>query len=141
MSLRNVKSAFAALTIFGVVTASPAMAAGATRSVDALPLALPLMAQQSAGAVPYVDGMENRWGCVQVSNPALGVDAEFVRTDAEGRVVVDAQGAPFRCNPTGTANATPGGPGGLPLPLILGTVGAAGLGVALATSGGSDSPG
>lgn len=123
MRLHRSKAAIAALAAIGTVAVSPAFAGGAVsavRSAEALPVSLPLpMLQAGAASVPYADGMENTWQCVQVNNENLGLRSEYARVDAEGRVVVDAQGAAFRCRaPTSSYNT--GGGAGFPWEIAAG---------------------
>jgi len=111
---------------FGLVAANPAFASAANRSADALPIKA-----ASAASVPYSEGLENTWQCNQVDN-------QFVRVDQTGRMVVNGQGAPFRCAAPASSYAV--GSAGFPFAIVGGMLGVGGLIIAIASKK-KDSPG
>ena len=132
--MKTFKAILAGLAVYGMAVANPAFAAGATRSAEALPLLA-----ANVGSVFYSEGVEARWSCVSVDAENLNLDDEYVRVDADGNVVVDAQGSPFRCRPPASAYSSGGA--GFPFEIVLVILGVAGGVMALGGGGGSDSPG
>ncbi len=130
----RIKTGFTTLALIGLVSAVPVQAAGATRSAASLPLLA-----ASAGSVTYTPGLENVWRCVETTDEALKLKQQYVQLDAQGRVVLDAKGNPYRCRAPVTAYKA--GRQGFPFEILLGILGAGGLILALAGSGSNDSPG
>ncbi len=118
-----------------MVSAGPAYAAGTTRSAQALPLLA-----ASVGSVPYSPGVENQWRCVPVTDEALKLKKKNVQVDTAGRVVLSPKGQPYKCNAPGSGYKL-GASNRFPFEIVLGLLGVGGVLVALAGSGGSDSPG
>ena len=121
------------VALCGMVSANPASALGATRSAADLPLLA-----ASVGSVPYSNGIETSWRCVQITDEALKLKKKYVQVDAAGRVVVDPKGASFPCKTPVTAYKAGGG---FPFEVLLGVLGAAGLAFGLSGGGGNDSTG
>ena len=152
---RIIRNSVAALAAVGVVSATSAFAAGATRSVEEVPLL-----GAGVGSVAYVKGMEKSWRCTQVSDKGLNLKQSLVRTDRIGRVVLGAKGNPFACSTQTDNTAADGaaadpaagtaaaagtsefvGAAVFPIELLAGVVGGGAVGAAVATSGNNDSPG
>lgn len=131
---KSVGISLAFLAAIGTAGAMPASAAG-TRSADLVPLLA-----ASVGSVPYTAGAESTWRCVPVTDEVIKLDDVYVQVDEAGRVVLSPQGQPYRCRPP-VGEYTVGGGGGFPFEILLGILGAAGLVIALAGSGGNDSNG
>jgi len=151
---RTIRHGLGALALLGVVSATSAFAASATRSADELPLP-----GSTVGSVPYVKGMEKSWRCSQVSDKGLNLKQSLVRTDRIGRVVLGAKGNPFTCTMQADNTAADGsaadpaagaavegtsefvGAAVFPIEIIAGVVGGGAVGAAVVGSGSSDSPG
>lgn len=130
-----IRSGLTTLAMLGMVSANPALAAGATRSAAALPLLA-----ASVGSVPYTKGAENSWHCAQVSDGALKIDKKWVFVDQAGRVVLDPKSVPFDCqSPEGGYKV--GATSRFPFEILLGILGVGGLALGLAGGGGNDSAG
>jgi hypothetical protein len=114
----KIRLGLAAVAVFGMVSANPVFAAGATRKT----------------------GAETTWRCAKISDEVLKLDGKYVFVDEAGRVVVDPKGAVFACNaPDGSGMAKGGG---FPFEILLGALGLGGLLFAIgAGGGGNDSTG